>query len=107
MVPPLVASAIGRSGIASGVLQLNWNRGSPTDTAARSSVPCNFRPRLWLQLNPANPAFAPVRVMVSPTEVRSASSLLSRCMTFAYGPSLVARHQATATGADDALLASG
>lgn len=106
VVAPLVASAIARSGIASGALRLNWSRGSPTDPAARGLITSACRPRLWLQLNPANPAFAPVRVMVSPTEVRSASSLLSRCKTFAYGPSLVARRQATAAGADDALLAS-
>ena len=38
--------------------------------------------------------------------MRSATSLLSRCKTFAYGASLVARRQAAAAGADDALLAS-
>ena len=47
-----------------------------------------------------------MRVIVSPTEERSATSLLSRCKTFAYGPSIQARRQARAAGAEDALLPS-
>lgn len=107
VVEPLVAEAIARSGITTGALRLNWSRGSPTDPAARGlAAPAACQPRFWLQLSPAEPCFAPVRVLVSPTEVRSATSLLSRCKSFAYGPSLVARRQAAAAGADDALLAS-
>jgi branched-subunit amino acid aminotransferase/4-amino-4-deoxychorismate lyase len=45
-------------------------------------------------------------VIVSPTEERSATSVLSRCKTFAYGPAIQARRQAEAAGADDALLNS-
>ena len=47
-----------------------------------------------------------MRVIVSPTETRSATSLLSRCKSFAYGASIQARRQALEAGADDALLAS-
>ena len=47
-----------------------------------------------------------MRVIVSPTEERSATSLLSRCKSFAYGPSIQARRQALEAGADDALLRS-
>jgi branched-subunit amino acid aminotransferase/4-amino-4-deoxychorismate lyase len=107
VVEPRVAEAIARSGITSGALRLNWSRGSPTDPTARgldSATAC--QPSCWLQLSPTTPCFRPVRVIVSPTEVRSATSLLSRCKTFAYGPSLVARRQAAAAGAQDALLAS-
>ena len=43
---------------------------------------------------------------MSPTERRCASSLLSQCKTFAYGPSIQARRQGQAAGADDALLPS-
>ena len=45
-------------------------------------------------------------MIVSPTETRSATSLLSRCKSFAYGASIQARRQARAAGADDALLPS-
>jgi branched-subunit amino acid aminotransferase/4-amino-4-deoxychorismate lyase len=45
-------------------------------------------------------------VIVSATERRCATSLLSQCKTFAYGPSIQARRQAQAAGADDALLPS-
>ena len=47
-----------------------------------------------------------MRVIVSATETRSATSLLSRCKSFAYGASIQARRQALEAGADDALLAS-
>lgn len=107
VVEPLVAEAIARSGITTGALRLNWSRGSTADPSARGLDPtARCQPRCWLQLSPATPGFAPVRVIVSPTEARSATSLLSRCKTFAYGPSLVARRQAAAAAADDALLAS-
>ena len=45
-------------------------------------------------------------MIVSPTETRSATSLLSRCKSFAYGASIQARRQAREAGADDALLRS-
>jgi branched-subunit amino acid aminotransferase/4-amino-4-deoxychorismate lyase len=47
-----------------------------------------------------------VRLVLSRLETRNAASLLSRCKTFAYGGSLLARREARARGADDALLAS-
>jgi len=62
--------------------------------------------RFWLQLSAATPLFTPLRVIISPTERRCATSLLSRVKTFAYGASIQARRQAQAAGADDALLAS-
>lgn len=103
---PLIQEAMARSGIHQGALRLNWSRGS-TAGAARGiglSNPC--RHRCWLQLTATAPCFAPLRVIVSATEERSSSSLLSRCKTFAYGPAIQARRQAEAAGADDALLAS-
>lgn len=107
VVEPLVAEAIARSGITTGALRLNWSRGSTADPSARGLDPtARCQPRCWLQLSPATPGFAPVRVIVSPTEARSATSLLSRCKTFAYGPAIQARRQAEAAGADDALLNS-
>ena len=107
-VQPLIAAAIERSGIgtalgSSGALRLNWSRGS----GARSiDPPSNCSPSFWLQLSAIKPCFEPVRVIVSPTETRSATSLLSRCKSFAYGASIQARRQALEAGADDALLAS-
>lgn len=103
----LVTEAIARSGIRCGALRLHWSRGSALDPRARGlGDPDPCRPRCWLTLAALSPSFEPVRVIVSATEVRSATSLLSRCKSLGYGPSLVARRQAVAAGADDALLAS-
>ena len=107
-VQPLIAAAIERSGIgkalgSSGALRLNWSRGSG---ARGIDPPSNGSPSFWLQLSAIKPCFEPVRVIVSATETRSATSLLSRCKSFAYGASIQARRQARAAGADDALLPS-
>ena len=119
-VEPLIHGAISRSGISCGALRLNWSRGSggrglrgrgiaiPPAHAEESNgtEPANRAHRFWLQLSPHQPNFDPVRVIVSPTERRCATSVLSQCKTFAYGPSIQARRQAQAAGADDALLPS-
>ena len=110
-VEPLIQGAISRGGIGTGALRLNWSRGS-ADSGSSSrgiAIPpaeASRHHRFWLQLNPHQPNFNPVRVIVSPTERRCATSLLSQCKTFAYGPSIQARRQAQAAGADDALLPS-
>lgn len=116
IVQPLIAEAIHRSGIGSpagpspcGALRLNWSRGSGAAMGMGSrgiAIPSNGTPSFWLQLSPAEPCFTPLRVIVSPTEERSATSLLSRCKSFAYGASIQARRQAREAGADDALLPS-
>lgn len=103
-IKPLVEEAVQRSGIATGALRLNWSRGGGgrgIDLPADGGTP-----RFWLQLSAASPSFEPVAVIVSPTERRCSTSVLSRCKTFAYGPSIQARRQARAAGADDALLES-
>ena len=107
-VQPLIAAAIERSGIgtplgSSGALRLNWSRGSGARGIDPSS---NGSPSFWLQLSAIEPSFEPVRVIVSATETRSATSLLSRCKSFAYGASIQARRQALEAGANDALLNS-
>lgn len=107
-VQPLIAAALDRCGIgkavgSSGALRLNWSRGSG---ARGIDPPSNGSPSFWLQLSAIKPCFEPVRVIVSATETRSATSLLSRCKSFAYGASIQARRQALEAGADDALLAS-
>ena len=120
-VAPLIQAAISRSGITTGALRLNWSRGSSgrgiaipkadgesssnAETSSKSEEASRAH-RFWLQLSPHKPTFAPVRVIVSPTERRCATSVLSQCKTFAYGPSIQARRQAQAAGADDALLPS-
>jgi branched-subunit amino acid aminotransferase/4-amino-4-deoxychorismate lyase len=125
IVEPLIAEAIARSGIGSGALRLNWSRGpgagdrepgsgsgsgsgggSGSGSGRGIDIAAGGTPGFWLQLSPLEPCFRPVRVIVSPTEERSATSLLSRCKSFAYGPSIQARRQAREAGADDALLPS-
>ncbi|MCP9913794.1 aminotransferase class IV [Cyanobium sp. BA20m-14] len=117
-VESLLGAATARSGIgtalgSSGALRLNWSRGSSdrgsgdrSSTSRGIDLAGNDEPRFWLQLSAIEPCFAPLRVIVSPTETRSATSLLSRCKSFAYGASIQARRQARAAGADDALLPS-
>ena len=112
-VESLLGAATARSGIgtalgSSGALRLNWSRGSGdrSSTSRGIDLAGNDEPRFWLQLSAIEPCFAPLRVIVSPTETRSATSLLSRCKSFAYGASIQARRQALAAGADDALLNS-
>jgi branched-subunit amino acid aminotransferase/4-amino-4-deoxychorismate lyase len=100
---PLIAEAVARSGIHSGALRLNWSRGS---SGRGLAVPSHSSHRFWLSLSATTPCFESVRVIVSPSETRSATSLLSRCKTFAYGSAIQARRQAEASGADDALLPS-
>ena len=109
IVQPLIAEASRRSGIGSGALRLNWSRGSGGAGGGGSrgiAIPSAGSPSFWLQLSAIEPCFGPMRVIVSPTEERSATSLLSRCKSFAYGPSIQARRQALEAGADDALLRS-
>ncbi len=103
----LLAEAVARSGATSGVLRLNLSRGG----GGRGLEPPppgwpGAGPRFWLSYSPAAPRFEPVRLVLSRLETRNAASLLSRCKTFAYGGSLLARREARARGADDALLAS-
>lgn len=107
-VTPLLLEAMARSGIDTGALRLNWCRSSaPRGLLApdpRHEQPDDYL--FWLQLSPLTPSFEPVRVIISPTEVRQASSLLSRCKTFGYGSACIAKRQAAAAGVDDALLIS-
>lgn len=103
----LLADAVARSGAASGVLRLNVSRGGGgrgLEPPAAASPGAGGR--FWLSYGPGAPRFAPVRLVLSRLETRNAASLLSRCKTFAYGSSLIARREARERGADDALLAS-
>jgi branched-subunit amino acid aminotransferase/4-amino-4-deoxychorismate lyase len=116
---PLIAEAIVRAGLRPGTkqaeqpcgcLRLNWSRGSPPGGSRGIDLPppgtAPPAHRFWLELRPLQPVFTPVRLIISASERRVAGSLLSRCKTFAYGPSIQARRQARAAGADDALLES-
>ena len=103
-VHTLALEAMQRSGIDTGALRLNWSRGGG---GRGIDLPGDGEtPRFWLQLSATQPNFSPISAIVSPTERRCATSLLSRCKTFAYGPSIQARCQARQAGAHDALLES-
>ncbi len=114
----LLAEAVARGGADSGVWRLNVSRGGGgrgLDPPATPATPGpgpglaagpGPKPRFWFSYRPGGPCFEPVRLVLSRLETRNASSLLSRCKTFAYGGSLLARREARARGADDALLAS-
>ena len=112
-VRALAAAAVERSGIGTGALRLNWSRGDGGWGSGGRGIDLPAGPgaaaapgRFWLQLTPCRPCFEPLAVIVSPSERRCATSVLSRCKTFAYGPAIQARRQARAAGVDDALLES-
>jgi branched-subunit amino acid aminotransferase/4-amino-4-deoxychorismate lyase len=107
----LLAEAVARSGADRGVWRLNVSRGGGGRGLDPPATPgpglgLGHKPRFWLSYSPGGPCFEPVRLVLSRLETRNAASLLSRCKTFAYGGALVARREARARGADDALLAS-
>ena len=106
LIAPPVREAISRSGIEHGALRLNWCRGSSARGLEPIAPDAVGETLCWLQLSSAEPCFAPLTVIVSATEMRQASSLLSRCKSFGYGSALIARRQAREAGADDALLPS-
>ena len=110
---PLIQEAIARAALPEGhgALRLNWSRGdgggrgldlSPPEHAGSEAAAHRF----WLQLDPCRPRFNPLTAHVSRREQRAASSVLSRCKTFAYGQAIQARREAQAAGADEALLRS-
>ncbi|MCP9850464.1 aminotransferase class IV [Cyanobium sp. Morenito 9A2] len=112
-VRALLAEALRRRGHADGALRLNGSRGAADgrgielpSTAAESARPAETASRFWLQFNPGVAQFTPVPVLISRLERRNASSLVSRCKTFAYGQAIQARREARAAGAGDALLLS-
>jgi branched-subunit amino acid aminotransferase/4-amino-4-deoxychorismate lyase len=106
----LLAEAVARSGADGGVWRLNVSRGGGGRGLEPPPAPGpeaqGTTARFWLSYSPGGPRFEPVRLVLSRLETRNASSRLSRCKTFAYGGSLLARREARARGADDALLAS-
>ena len=100
---PLISEAVQRAQLATadGVLRLNWSRGG----AGRGIEPAaSGQERFWLTLQPIQPLFSAVSAVISQLERRNAASALSRCKSFAYGQSLLARREARQRGADDALL---
>ncbi len=108
----LVREAVARSGGAAGALRLNVSRGGggrgldAPEPAALASDATASGARFWLSYSPGAARFSPVRLVISRLESRNAASLLSRCKTFAYGGAILARREARARGADDALLLS-
>ncbi len=114
-VEALLAEALARSGQGNGALRLNWSRGAaaergielpPEPRGIGPSTPPGAGHRFWLQFSPGEACFRPVSVLISRLERRNASSQLSGCKTFAYGPAIQARREARAAGADDGLLLS-
>ena len=101
MVSPLLTEAVQRSHSADAVLRLNWSRGG----AGRGiDPPPTGGERFWLTLEPFQPLFSTVSTVISRLEQRNASSVLSRCKSFAYGQAIQARREARQRGTDDALL---
>ncbi len=103
---PLIDEAVQRSGIRQGALRLNWSRGSAGKASRGIGIPERCRHRFWLQLSAATPGFEPVRVIVSPTEERSATSLPSLFTPFPLLPPSPPRPLPFPAGPFVSLLAS-
>ena len=107
---PLIQEAIERLGLEQryGALRLNWSRGDGSQRGIgldhHSADPS--RHRFWLTLQTHTPTFESVRTWISCHEYRHASSLMSRCKTFAYGQAIQVRREAQQRGAEDGLMLS-
>ena len=85
-------------------LRITLSRGSGSRGLA---PPTSQQPRLWLQLTVLQPDFASVAVVTSQLVRRHGDSAASRCKTLSYTNAVIARHEAVAAGADDALILGG
>ena len=100
---PLIDEAVRRADLSAtdAVLRLNWSRGG----AGRGIEPAaGAGERFWLTLQQAQPQFSAVNAVISRLEQRNAASALSRCKSFAYGQSILARREARQRGVEEALL---
>ena len=107
---PLIQKAIHRLGLAQGegALRLNWSRGDGNQRGIGldHNAADPSRHRFWMTLQTHTPTFGSVRTWISCHEYRQASSLMSRCKTFAYGQSIQVRREAEQRGAEDGLMLS-
>lgn len=82
-------------------LRLSYSAGSGGRGLSR---PDPIRPRIWVTVAPAPPWQAPARVVIARTVRRNDQSPLSRTKSLNYGDNLLARREADAVGADEALM---
>ncbi len=82
-------------------LRLSYSAGSGGRGLAR---PDPIRPRIWITVAPAPPWQSLARVMVARTVRRNDQSPLSRLKSLNYGDNLLARREAEAARADEALM---
>lgn len=106
----LIQEAIQRLGLehGEGALRLNWSRGdgSQRGIGLDHNAADPSRHRFWLTLQTHTPTFESISTWISRHEYRHASSLMSRCKTFAYGQAIQVRREAQQRGADDGLMLS-
>ena len=87
--------------MADAVLRLTLTRGP----AARGlATPAKATPTLLITANPPVPAPAPARLIIARTTRRNEHSPTARCKTLNGLDNIIARREAEAAGADDALL---
>ena len=106
----LIQEAIERLGLehGEGALRLNWSRGdgSQRGIGLDHNAADPSKHRFWLTLQTHTPTFESISTWISRHEYRHASSLMSRCKTFAYGQAIQVRQEAQQRGADDGLMLS-
>ncbi|KAB8123905.1 2-keto-4-methylthiobutyrate aminotransferase [Komagataeibacter medellinensis] len=95
-----VESLLAACALGSGSLRLTLTRG----TGPRGLLPpAHVRPTCLITATATTPPATPVRLVMA-THRRDAGSVLSRIKSLNYLPSILARMEAAAMGADDALL---
>lgn len=108
VVRQALAAVIHANGVVDGSVRLTWTRG----TGPRGLMPSGSeRPTLLITANASarhsaggEPGVTPLRLMTCTRTRRNEVSPLSRIKTLNYGDNLLARQEAAAAGADDAIL---
>ena len=88
-----------------GSIRLNWSRGTSSIRGINLTKDSS-KNVFWMEINPGEPCFKHISVIISKYEKRNPFSQLSSCKTFSYGQSILAREEARSAGFDDALLMS-
>ncbi|QJE73306.1 2-keto-4-methylthiobutyrate aminotransferase [Aerophototrophica crusticola] len=96
-----VAAVAGANGLADAAVRLTLTAGPGPRGLPRPTVP---RPTLMLTAASLPPPQGPARLVVATVTCRNERSPLSRVKSLNYLDSILARNEATARGADDAVL---
>jgi branched-chain amino acid aminotransferase len=96
-----LAATLAENGLADAVLRMTVSRGA----AARGLLPPeDISPTVVIAAAPPPPSLPPAIAITATSACRDEASPLSRCKTLNYLPNILARREAEAAGANEALL---